>query len=419
MARHVHEADRSVRYRAVGSAPQPRPSRRFGTQKHSHVYVTHDSMRGSRRWQRHHGGPGLRGQESRSGAGARGGACGGNVTVAATRPMWREPREIASPGEPAHMPRRPPLPPRFASGAFTLAEARASGIDRRRLSGPEFIRLSRGIYAARGAGVTEEDIVRALLRSTPSAVACRTTAARLLALPLPTGTPDWHLEDPRFRIHLSYLDSHRHDSGRLRWSQLDLRPEEVLTHRGLRITSRTRTLLDLSGDLRSFGLDDLVVIADHLARVPRLRHEQRTKPFATIDQLRRIADQHHGRGARRLREALDLAAVGSDSPAETRLRLAILRSGLPAPHTNIDIYDGATHLGQPDLSWPEWRVCVEHEGPHHRTPKQQERDIDRGERRRDHGWIEIQTTARDLRRGGARAVGRIEEKLRQRGWRGR
>lgn len=316
------------------------------------------------------------------------------------------------------MPRRPPLPPSLTSGAFTVAEARAAGIDRRQLSAPRFIRLSRGVYVARDSGVTEQDIVRAALRSTPEAVACRTSAARILGLPLPPGTPAWHLEDSRFQIHLSYTASHRQDSGQLRWSQLDLLPEEILTHRGLRITTRHRTLLDLSADVRAFRLEDLVVIGDHLVRVPRPRLEQRTQPFATIEQLRHMADRHHGRGARRLRDALDLVAVGSDSPAETMLRLAILRAGLPAPQANIEIFDGAVHLGEPDLSWPEWRVCIEHEGPHHRTPEQQNRDIDRGERRRDHGWVEVQTTARDLRHGGARAVGRIEEKLRHQGWRG-
>lgn len=185
---------------------------------------------------------------------------------------------------------------------------------------------------------------------------------------------------------------------------------------GVRTTSRPRTLLDLAGDTVSFSMDDLVVIGDHLVRIPRWRFEQRSKPFATIDELQQLAELHRGRGARRLRRALELVVVGSDSPAETRLRLAILRTNLPAPQANVHIFNGPVSLGQPDLSWPEWQVCVEHEGPHHRTSKQQERDIERGEMRRDHGWIELQTTARDLRANAARGIRRIEEKLRQHGW---
>ena len=317
------------------------------------------------------------------------------------------------------MPRlRRPLTEHLPYGVFTTAEARAAGIDRHRLNGAETIRLSRGIYAIRNAGVTEHDVVKGYQRSTPDAVACRNTAARLLGLPLPSGTPDWTLHDARFRIHLSYGNSHRHGSGRLRWSQLTLEPEEIIMDEGVRTTSRPRTLLDLAGDSVSFSLDDLVVIGDHLVRIPRWRFEQRSKPFATIDELQHLAELHQGRGARRLRRALELVVVGSDSPAETRLRLAILRTHLPAPQANVQIFDGSVDLGQPDLSWPEWRVCVEHEGPHHRTAKQQERDIERGELRRDHGWIEVQTTARDLRANAARGIRRIEEKLRQHGWTG-
>lgn len=161
-----------------------------------------------------------------------------------------------------------------------------------------------------------------------------------------------------------------------------------------------------------------MAIGDHLVRTPRAGIERRTKPFATIAQLRHLAQRYRGRGAVRLRDALDMVIVGSDSPSETMLRLAILRAGLPVPQANVEIFDGGISLGQPDLAWPKWRVCVEHEGPHHRTPRQQDRDIDRGELRRDRGWIEVQTTARDLRYDCSRAVARVEEKLRQRGWHG-
>lgn len=315
------------------------------------------------------------------------------------------------------MPRhRRPLSELLTVGAFTTAEARSAGIDPRRLSAPEATRLSRGVYASLRGDVTEHEIVRAYQRSTPDAVACRNTAARLLGLPLPLGTLDWSLENRRFLVHLSYGSTHRHSSGRLRWSQLDLGPEEIITEDGVRVTSRPRTLLDLAGNSASFSVDDLVVIGDHLVRVPRRRFENRTEPFATIEELQQLSARHAGRGARRLRRALELVVIGSDSPAETRLRLAILRAGLPAPQVNVRIFDGTSDLGQPDLSWPEWMVCIEHEGPHHRTPQQQEKDIERGERRRDHGWIELQTTARDLRDTAARGVRRAEEKLRQHGW---
>ncbi|MFC7375055.1 hypothetical protein ACFQRD_07225 [Brachybacterium sp. GCM10030268] len=110
--------------------------------------------------------------------------------------------------------------------------------------------------------------------------------------------------------------------------------------------------------------------------------------------------------------------MGSDSPAETKLRLAVIREGIPEPQINVEIFAGPVSLGTPDLSWAQWQVCLEHEGPSHRTPQQQERDIERSERRRDHGWVEIQTTARDLRSECHRAVDRISENMRRQGWTG-
>src|SRR5699024_9590270 len=142
-------------------------------------------------------------------------------------------------------------------------------------------------------------------------------------------------------------------------------------------------------------------------------------PYATPAQLEQLLREHRGRGARKLREVLRDVRVGADSPAETTLRLAILRAGLPVPHLNVFLRAGGASLGQADLSWPEWKVCVEHEGPSHLDRDQQDQDIQRGERRRHHGWIEVQTTAKDLRGGCARGLRRITEALRRQGWRGR
>lgn len=311
-----------------------------------------------------------------------------------------------------------PLPDSLASTVFTTAEARDAGLDRNRLSGPEFFRLSRGVYVPTTAPVTELDIVSTYTRATQSIVACGVTAARLWGFPMPPKTKPWKLQDARFRIHLSDQGSHRRNSGRVRWRQLALTAEEIDLLGDARLTSRSRTLFDLAALTGNFSLEDLVAIGDHLVRLPRARYEGRSKPYATVGELERLAADHHGRGAQRLRQALELVAVGSDSAAETRLRLAIGRSQLPEPQLNVAIFDGGVRLGQPDLSWPEWKVCVEHEGPHHRSALQQEKDIARGERRRDHGWIEVQTTALDLRRKCGRALARISEQLRRRGWKG-
>ncbi|WP_460475589.1 hypothetical protein [Brachybacterium huguangmaarense] len=130
-----------------------------------------------------------------------------------------------------------------------------------------------------------------------------------------------------------------------------------------------------------------------------------------------LGDHEWRTGARVLREALALVRVGSDSPAESRLRLALAPAGLPEPLANVPAAESGTALGVPDLHWPEWRVCLEHEGPHHLRPAQLARDIARAERRHRHGWIEVRTTSADLREGCARAVARAREALLRQGWR--
>jgi very-short-patch-repair endonuclease len=159
-------------------------------------------------------------------------------------------------------------------------------------------------------------------------------------------------------------------------------------------------------------------VFDHLIRIPRPRFEGRSAPYASLEDLEHAigASRRPGRGV--LRAALALARVGSDSPAETSLRLALVRSGIPAPQLNVRVREDGVDLGEADLSWPEWKVCLEHEGPSHLTPEQLAKDIRRGKRRAAHGWLEIRTVAEHLRAGGRLAVREVRRALQSRGWTG-
>ncbi|GAA0991440.1 DUF559 domain-containing protein [Subtercola frigoramans] len=83
-----------------------------------------------------------------------------------------------------------------------------------------------------------------------------------------------------------------------------------------------------------------------------------------------------GAGRRRLLDALQLIRLGCASPMETRLRLLIVRAGLPEPQLNVDILDGrGDFVACGDLYFPEQRVLVEYDGDQHRTDtKMYERD---------------------------------------------
>lgn len=311
--------------------------------------------------------------------------------------------------------RRSPLPASLASRAFTTSDAAAAGVGQRRLTADDLVRYSRGFYVPGDAELSELEIITTFVRESPQAIVCSETAARLWGFPMALGTSPWALADPQFLIHLNHHLTHRRDSGRVKWHEKVLLPHEISTLDAVRITSRIRTFLDLA---TIFPRDDLVAVGDHLVRQPRQHFEQRAIAYTTVDALTRAVQDFHGPGARRALAAVKEVRVGSDSPAETRLRLAIAKGGLPTPQLNVGISADGVALGEPDLSWPAWRICVEHDGPHHRSAEQQELDIERRERRENHGWIQVQTTARDLRAGGRRAVHRLSTQLRRQGWNG-
>lgn len=295
-----------------------------------------------------------------------------------------------------------------------------------------------GIWALVAHEVEEVDIVEALCRRDEDCFAMGLTAARLLGFPVPSTLNEQVVIAPArprrvlgsvvrrpegrrvdARIHLATFAGTRHGTALVRWSRSGAEQFQMRSRPAVRLTSRVRTLLDLAGLLDE---DDLVAIGDHLVRRPRAVFEGRDEPFMTVEELRDEAAAFHGRGARTLRSAVAKVRVGSDSPAETRLRLALMAAGLPEPQANVrasaSVPGGgqAIDLGEPDLHWPVWRVALEHEGPSHLGPEQLRKDIARGERRSRAGWIEVRTTSEDLERGCRRAVARVRDALQRQGW---
>lgn len=344
-----------------------------------------------------------------------------------------------------------PLPASLRGAVFSAEEAQAVGVTRARLRAGDLRSVMRGLWARRDRELTEREIVAALCRRDPAVFAMGLTAARILGFPLPGVLDRQVVAPPRQRrptadrsgrgarasghgsrgrgrgsrgavvdrrIHLGTAGSRGKNTALLRWSLADA---EVITLRGapaVRTTTRLRTFLDLAGILER---DALVAIGDHLVRRPREAFENRSRPYATIDELRAVAAQFRGRGARRLREAVDLVRMSSDSAAETRLRLAMVRAGLPEPLANAparEVREDGTivPLGEPDLQWEQWKVVLEHEGPTHREPEQVMKDIGRGESRRGAGWAEVRTTYKDLRSDCRDAVTRVRRELERRGW---
>lgn len=160
-----------------------------------------------------------------------------------------------------------------------------------------------------------------------------------------------------------------------------------------------------------WALDDLVAAADALLGA-RLQ-------MARIDDLRaEIREMGDVRGGI-LREAVSLAQPGVRSPRETRLRLLLVRNGLPAPEVNADIFDAhGVFVAEIDLAFPRWMVAVEYDGRVHAEDERQfARDADRWAAIRAAGWDHVRVLNHHFRDGGAPAVTLARDALVRAGWR--
>lgn len=305
-----------------------------------------------------------------------------------------------------------PLPNKFQDRPFTVGEAGRAGITSKRLRHRSLIPLGRGIRAeGPTAGLPLSVRVRPFIEVNERCAASHLTAAELLNLPRRRKKGDSDMFDiirPEDAAHLNrpHVIVHR----------MKLYDDEVTTVDGIPVTTPERTWLDLAEML---SVDELVVAGDSCVRVPRLEFEDRDGPWCSLADLQRMIDRHKGkRGLRKAKEAIRLIRVGSDSPQETMLRLAIVRAGLPEPELNVPIFsdDGLRHH-EPDLSYRRYRVGIEYEGEHHGDELQIERDIARSERYSALGWTEVRISKRHMLNDGKAAVAKVRSALVQAGWR--
>ena len=115
---------------------------------------------------------------------------------------------------------------------------------------------------------------------------------------------------------------------------------------------------------------------------------------------------------------LSLADAGAESPQETRLRLLLVRSGLPRPVTQIPVTNDWGHVARRiDMGWPEWMVGAEYDGEHHWTdPARHAEDIERLEFLAARGWMIVRVSARQLRYQSALVVERVRTALQRAGF---
>ena len=184
--------------------------------------------------------------------------------------------------------------------------------------------------------------------------------------------------------------------------------DEVCLVQSIDCTTAARTAYDLG---RRNPFDESIIRIDALLNATR----------CPVSDVLAISKRHPGaRGIRLLRKVLHFVDGGAESPQETRVRLLLIRKGLPRPVTRIPIRDADGRVVRRiDMGWPEYCVGVEYDGEHHWTdPEVHAGDITRLEFLAARGWIIIRVSARHLRYGPDDIAQRAENALRRRGWDG-
>ncbi|WP_256860317.1 hypothetical protein [Arthrobacter sp. 49Tsu3.1M3] len=307
-----------------------------------------------------------------------------------------------------------PLPDDFRGRPFTVVEAAAAGVSPKRLRHRSLAALGRGIRVqspAPGLPLCVRVRVRPFIEVNERCAASHLTAAELGALPVrqpKEAPPMYHVIRPEGAAHLN--------RPRVIVHRMKLYDDEITLLDGIPITTPERTWLDLAEMLT---VEQLVVAGDSCVRMPRPELEGRDVPLCSLDDLQRMIDRHKGkRGIRKAREAIALIRVGSDSPQESLLRLAIVRAGLPEPELNVPIIDDAgTRHHEPDLSYRKYRIGVEYEGELHGDEGQIVRDIARSENYTALGWTEVRISKRHMHDDAKAAVAKVRAALLQAGWR--
>jgi hypothetical protein len=296
-----------------------------------------------------------------------------------------------SPTSPSARPTRTGgLPDALRRSAFTVATGRAAGLTPTQLRRASLRSPTHGVRSA-DPPRTRDDLhgrCRDLLPALPpDALFSHTTALALLGVAMPSG---WDPEEP---VHVQV------GPGTSR-----VRRRGVVAHRRSSTDARRWTLaggIPVVAPVVAWTQvgalmprDELVVLGDALVR--------RRDPLSTTDAMAAEVDAlpPRARGLIVLRAALPLVRAHTDSPMETRLRLLLVRDGLPCPVVNLLVRapDG-TVVAMPDLAYPREHIAIEYDGDVHRTdPATWRRDVARRQGLEALGWRVISCTADDVLR---------------------
>ena len=158
----------------------------------------------------------------------------------------------------------------------------------------------------------------------------------------------------------------------------DLMPGDVMTIRGVRVTTPLRTALDLGCCLRrreAFAA---------MCALARAHH------FTSSDLARSLPRFRRRRGVVQLRTLVALVEPRIESQREAWCFLAIADAGIVLPEPQVWIEIDGVPTYRLDLAYRRRRVVVEYDGHDaHDSEEQKEHDRKRRKWLRDNGWIVI------------------------------
>ncbi|MEV7229364.1 DUF559 domain-containing protein [Polymorphospora sp. NPDC051019] len=297
------------------------------------------------------------------------------------------------------MPRTARVPRELAFLPFLGSRAVADGLlTRDMLRGAAWRRLLPDVYVL-AAGYRPEDhrmwCEAVALTLPPGAAFCGLSAAYLWGVDLLDRQTPVSVALP------SGVRRRRHP--RIRYGYPRLAPGDHDHLAGLPVTTPARTAYDLG---RQASMTESVVAVDALLARRLVRVNQLTEYAAA---------RRRWPGVDRFRRALAFADPLSGSPMETRLRLTLVRGGLPAPVLQFEIHDGqGRFVGRVDFAYPRWRIAIEYEGDHHRERSQFRRDVARLNALRAQGWLVLRFTADDVVRQPARLLALVSQAIQER-----
>ncbi|MCW2640852.1 MAG: hypothetical protein JWP76_3158 [Dactylosporangium sp.] len=297
------------------------------------------------------------------------------------------------------VPRTPRRPAALASTIFLGRDAVTDGLlTPADLRSRAWQQVVRGIYADATITITHQHRCLAVARFVlpVDGVIAGRSAAYLYGVPF-VGT------DEPVEVLVPRATNVRMAGVRAHVAQLD--PSDTRRLDGVPVTTPMRTCWDLAQ--WSEDLVEAVVMIDALAARGAVR----------IPDLERYARERAGRrGWHRLLDATLLADAGAGSPQESRLRVRLVRAGLPRPETQFIIVSDGRFVARSDLAWPERRVAVEYDGLWHaESAAQIHADRQRLNRLIAAGWAVLHVTSKRLRDDFDGFVRELRAVLRSRG----